>query len=71
MGRHWADYAQTFARRYNGPANVDDYSGKLNRAMKVIGSLQQDGAKFQVLNCYDDGREMRRSTTHSLKMASL
>jgi hypothetical protein len=39
---------RSFTKRYNGPANVDDYSGKLIRAMKVIGSLQQDGAKFQV-----------------------
>lgn len=44
VDRDW----RSFARRYNGPANVDDYSCKLNRAMKVIVSLQQDGAKFQV-----------------------
>jgi hypothetical protein len=35
-----------FAKRYNGPANVDDYSGKLIRALKVVESLKQDGAQF-------------------------
>jgi len=39
---------RTFARIYNGNGAVDDYSGKLNRAMKVIGSLKQDGAAFKV-----------------------
>ena len=37
---------RSFARRYNGPGAVDDYSSKLIRAMKVIASLQQDGARF-------------------------
>jgi hypothetical protein len=37
---------RTFARVYNGTGAVDDYSGKLNRAMKVIDSLKQDGARF-------------------------
>lgn len=41
-GQDWRE----FTRRYNGPANVDDYSGKLIRALKVIGSLRQDGAQF-------------------------
>ncbi|MBT0652878.1 N-acetylmuramidase domain-containing protein [Geomobilimonas luticola] len=44
VDRDW----RSFARRYNGPANVDDYSCKLNRAMKVIVSLQQDGATFKL-----------------------
>jgi hypothetical protein len=38
---------RTFARRYNGPGNVDVYSAKLIRAMKVIDSLKQDGAEFR------------------------
>jgi hypothetical protein len=37
---------RAFASVYNGPGAVDDYSGKLNRAMKVIDSLKQDGARF-------------------------
>jgi hypothetical protein len=37
---------RTFARVYNGSGAVDDYSGKLNRAMQVIDSLKQDGARF-------------------------
>jgi hypothetical protein len=37
---------RTFARVYNGTGAVDDYSGKLNRAMKVVASLKQDGARF-------------------------
>lgn len=37
---------RAFARVYNGPSAVDDYSGKLNRAMNVISSLKQDGAEF-------------------------
>jgi hypothetical protein len=35
-----------FTRRYNGPSNVDVYSGRLIRALKVINTLKQDGAEF-------------------------
>jgi hypothetical protein len=38
----WRD----FTRHYNGPGNVDVYSGRLIRALKVIESLEQDGAVF-------------------------
>jgi len=38
---------RTFTRHYNGPGNVDVYSGRLTRAVKVIESLKQDGAKFE------------------------
>jgi N-acetylmuramidase len=37
---------RAFARVYNGPGAVDDYSTKLNRATKVINSMKQDGKKF-------------------------
>jgi hypothetical protein len=35
-----------FTRRYNGAGNVDEYSGKLIRALKVVNSLKEDGARF-------------------------
>lgn len=35
-----------FTRSYNGPGNVDVYSGRLIRALKVIDTLKQDGAEF-------------------------
>lgn len=38
---------RAFTRRYNGPGNVDVYSGRLIRALKVIDILKQDGAKFK------------------------
>jgi hypothetical protein len=37
-----------FTRRYNGPGNVDDYSGKLIRALKVVSAMQANGARFVV-----------------------
>jgi hypothetical protein len=37
-----------FTKRYNGPGNVDDYSGKLISALKVVNALQKSGAKFVV-----------------------
>jgi hypothetical protein len=37
-----------FTRRYNGAGNVDDYSARLRRALKVVGSLKEDGARFAV-----------------------
>lgn len=39
---------RAFTRRYNGPGNVDEYSGRLIRALKVVDSLQQDGAAFEM-----------------------
>jgi hypothetical protein len=50
---HLVDYIirkdwRAFTRRYNGPGNVEDYSGKLVRALKVVNALQQDGARFEV-----------------------
>lgn len=39
---------QGFTRRYNGPGNVQVYSGKLVRALKVVKSLKEDGARFVV-----------------------
>jgi len=39
---------RAFTRRYNGPGNVDVYSGRLIRALKVIDSLHQDGAIFEI-----------------------
>jgi hypothetical protein len=39
---------RAFTRRYNGPGNVEDYSGKLVRALKVVNALKQDGARFAV-----------------------
>ena len=35
-----------FTRRYNGPGNVEAYAGGLIRALKVVGSLKQDGARL-------------------------
>jgi hypothetical protein len=35
-----------FTRGYNGAGNVDEYSGKLIRALKVVNSLKEDGARF-------------------------
>ncbi|EFK05387.1 conserved hypothetical protein [delta proteobacterium NaphS2] len=43
---HEAKDWRAFTRRYNGPGNVDVYSGRLVRALKVIESLEQDGAVF-------------------------
>ncbi len=37
-----------FTRRYNGTGNVDEYSGRLIRALKVVDSLRQDGAIFEI-----------------------
>lgn len=37
---------RSFTARYNGAGNVDDYSGKLIRALKVVNSLKADGARF-------------------------
>ena len=37
---------RSFTRHYNGPGNVEIYSGRLIRAMKVIDVLKQDGAEF-------------------------
>jgi hypothetical protein len=50
---HLVDYIirkdwRAFTRRYNGPGNVEDYSGKLVRALKVVNALQQDGSRFEV-----------------------
>jgi len=39
---------RAFTRAYNGPGNVDVYSGRLIRALKVIDSLKADGASFEV-----------------------
>jgi len=39
---------RAFTRAYNGPGNVDDYSGKIIRALKVINNLKQDGVEFKV-----------------------
>ncbi len=39
---------RAFTKGYNGPGNVDDYSAKLIRALKVVKSLKQDGAVFKV-----------------------
>ena len=35
-----------FTRRYNGPGNVDVYSGRLIRALKVVKTLTEDGARL-------------------------
>jgi hypothetical protein len=35
-----------FTRRYNGPGNVDAYSGRLICALKVANSLKANGARF-------------------------
>jgi len=37
-----------FTRRYNGPGNVDVYSGRLIRALKVVTTLKEDGARLAV-----------------------
>ncbi len=37
-----------FSRRYNGPGNVDVYSGRLIRALKVVKTLKEDGARLAV-----------------------
>jgi hypothetical protein len=39
---------RSFARHYNGPGNVDDYSGRLTRALKVVQTLAEDGAQFDL-----------------------
>ena len=35
-----------FTRGYNGAGNVDEYSGKLIRALKIVNSMKADGAQF-------------------------
>lgn len=40
-----ADWRE-FTRRYNGPGNVDAYSGKLIRALAVAQALKAGGARF-------------------------
>lgn len=35
-----------FTRRYNGPGNIEAYSGRLIRALKVVNTLQEDGASL-------------------------
>jgi hypothetical protein len=35
-----------FTRRYNGPGNVEAYAGGLIRALKVVNSLKEDGARL-------------------------
>lgn len=35
-----------FTRRYNGPGNVEAYAGKLIRALKVVNTLKEDGARL-------------------------
>jgi hypothetical protein len=37
-----------FARRYNGPGNVEDYAGRLRRALEAVNRLQEEGARFAV-----------------------
>jgi len=37
---------RNFTRRYNGPGNVAVYSDRLRRALTVVNSLQEDGARF-------------------------
>jgi hypothetical protein len=37
---------RSFTRGYNGPGNVEEYSGKLIRALRVIYSLREGGARF-------------------------
>jgi hypothetical protein len=37
---------RSFTSRYNGPGNVDVYSARLVRALKVVDALEQDGARF-------------------------
>jgi hypothetical protein len=37
---------RNFTRRYNGPGNVAVYSDRLRRALTVVNSLQEDGARL-------------------------
>jgi len=37
-----------FTRRYNGPGNVDVYSGRLIRALKAVNTLKEAGARLAV-----------------------
>jgi hypothetical protein len=37
---------RNFTRRYNGPGNVAGYSDRLRRALAVVNSLQEDGARL-------------------------
>jgi hypothetical protein len=37
-----------FTKYYNGPGNIDVYSGKLTRALMVVNSLKATGARFVV-----------------------
>ncbi len=39
---------RAFTRVYNGPGNVDVYSRRLIRALKVIANLKADGASFEL-----------------------
>ncbi len=39
---------RAFTRVYNGPGNVDEYSTRLIRALKIVDSLRQDGATFEI-----------------------
>lgn len=39
---------RAFTRRYNGPGNVEEYSGRLIRALKVVQTLKGRGAGFEV-----------------------
>ena len=39
---------RAFTRRYNGPGNVEAYAGGLIRALKVVNSLKEDGARLAV-----------------------
>jgi len=39
---------RAFTKRYNGPGNVEEYSGRLIQALKVVKTLQGRGAGFEV-----------------------
>jgi hypothetical protein len=42
LNRDW----RGFTRRYNGPGNVEAYAAGLIRALKVVASLKEDGARL-------------------------
>jgi hypothetical protein len=44
LDRDW----EGWARRYNGPGNVAGYAARLRRALKIVNSLQEAGARFVV-----------------------
>jgi hypothetical protein len=47
LGRYILDADwRNFTRRYNGPGNVAVYSDRLRRALTVVNSLQEDGARL-------------------------